>query len=230
MSFIVVHCEPEAESQGEHQVLTFPMLVAIMQAADTYGAKVTFALSPQWASFLLVRPRARQLVRSWVANGHELAYHHHGYSNKDTPARWDGYSDMPVAVTDPEYRGTAEDAYNLVSAVLPAVPVASGLMSDAHVDWQPGLTYKAWGGGLISLPTSEVIMGVDVQVLTYAAIQFSVSPAEVEAAIPLLGPDASIGLVLHAYQLPDVMEDMLTMLSSLNAAGMAPVTLSSLLQ
>ena len=232
-SFLAVHCEPAAETAGAHQTATFPLLATIIQAADAFGAKVTFALSPQWAEFISRRFASRKLVSSWVRDGHELAYHHHGFTNLGTPAGWDGYSSMPVAAGDVAYRGTAEDAYALVSSVLPGVPVTSAMMSDSNADWVPSLSRRATGGSFVSMPSTDVLgpESTSVDVLTYDSIAGgdAVAPLEVEAAILTMGSDDVLGLVLHAEHLPDVHSNLLTILDTLQRAGMAPSTLSSLL-
>jgi len=196
-SFIIVHCEPGLPPDGSHPEAQWGNLAHLVSMAEAQRCNLTIALSPPWGRFALQWPNLRSTLARWIASGHELAYHHHGYGS---PPGWDGFSNVPAAAAHPEYRGTAEDGFALVTATLPAAPVRVGAMTGAASDWSEDLTIRAKGGGALSVPTLETVNGCEVLAVTYEPIAGSgsaLTPADVRDLIATARDGEVLGLVLH---------------------------------
>ncbi|MEW6405373.1 MAG: hypothetical protein AB1649_26580 [Chloroflexota bacterium] len=132
------------------------MLEAFGEMADEYGHKLTLEFQPQWAEYALQNPTALAQIRSWEADGHEIAVHHHGVSH----VAWDGYTNVPGYENHPKYRGTMDDAMALLEQLPASGEIQTGGMSDELDDWPLTLIYATGtlgmsGGGLLSTPQAK---------------------------------------------------------------------------
>ncbi len=106
--FVAVHCEPTDE---EEIARNFVVLREMVAYADAYHVKLTIMLTPQWADYIAADPTRLAEVQGWMANGHEIAAHHHSIYH----STWDGYTDFPPDVVRAQvrrprpYLGTLDD-------------------------------------------------------------------------------------------------------------------------
>ncbi len=85
-SFFVVHCDPDY-ADFPH----FNKLRKMVHIADQHQVPLTLEMSPQWVDFILADPARIDTIRTWQANGHEIAAHHHGIFH----CFYDGYTNYP---------------------------------------------------------------------------------------------------------------------------------------
>lgn len=113
-----------------YQAVMWPTAIKIVELANKYGFKLTLALNPQWAEYILKDDKKIRIVREWQGQGHELAFHHHGFDHID----WNGYSNRPEAAGDPRYRGTASEGFAFVKKLAAPNKVVTGSITDAKSD------------------------------------------------------------------------------------------------
>ncbi|MBU4267665.1 MAG: hypothetical protein KJ808_02295 [Acidobacteria bacterium] len=109
----------------------WPTVIELVQKADEFGFKLTLALNPQWAEYILEDNAKVNLVKTWQENGHEMAFHHHGFDHPD----WNGYSNRPEAENDGLYLGIVNDGYMFVENLASPYRVSSGTHSDLPLDF-----------------------------------------------------------------------------------------------
>ncbi|MGM0601214.1 MAG: hypothetical protein ACQETH_15500, partial [Candidatus Rifleibacteriota bacterium] len=88
----------------KYQQVLWPTAIKLINAANRCGHKLTLAFNPQWAEYILNSEDRTKLLRLWQQQGHEVAFHNHGYDHRD----WSGYSNRPEVTNDPRYRGVME--------------------------------------------------------------------------------------------------------------------------
>lgn len=113
-----------------YQAVMWPTAIKIVELANKYGFKLTLALNPQWAEYILKDDKKIKIVREWQGQGHELAFHHHGINHID----WNGYSNRPEAAGDPRYRGTASEGFAFVKKLAAPNKVVTGCITDTKSD------------------------------------------------------------------------------------------------
>lgn len=133
----------------KYQEALWPSLRSLVALADSYNFKLTIALNPQWAEYILASAERTATARSWLSNGHEIAFHHHGCDHPD----WSGFSNrtnlaecgccfdppgfpylgVPGCPTQ-AYRGTANDGFSFVSQLASPGKVITGAVTDAAYD------------------------------------------------------------------------------------------------
>jgi hypothetical protein len=130
----------------DYQKALWPTAKALVEEADRYNLKLTLAFTPQWAEYILQDDNKIEQVKEWLANGHELAFHHHGIDHID----WDGYSNRNPAELDRNaerfigklktaaYRGTASEGFDwlkkLAAKADPGYRILTGCITDAAKD------------------------------------------------------------------------------------------------
>jgi len=178
------------------------LLVVFVALADQYGHKLTLEFQPQWAEYALTHPNALAQLRSWEANGHEIAVHHHGVSH---PA-WDGYTNAPGYQNRPEYRGTMENAMALLNQLTANGPPLTGDMTDEETNWPPTLIYATGGlgmqgGSLTSTPTTVTYHGVTATQVSNRSFVLDkgldATLEELQAAVQAAAPGKIVGIVTH---------------------------------
>jgi hypothetical protein len=204
-AFIAIHCEPGDDARTtdrpEHY---WPKLVDLVELADEYDVKLTLMFNPQWATYILADETKLELVRSWEANGHEIAAHHHGPSYGNS---WDGYTNEPGYKTDKEYLGNMTDYINLLNQLPAGGRVYSGGIasaSDKPFDWPEGIIYSAEGiesTSILSTPTEIEYNGQAATELSYGGFELGgVHTSDLPTLISLYETSNSsqyIGLVFH---------------------------------
>jgi hypothetical protein len=71
----------------DYQKALWPTVKELVEEADRYNLKLTLALNPQWAEYILQDDKKIEALKNSVRNGHEFAFHHHGINHVD----WNGY-------------------------------------------------------------------------------------------------------------------------------------------
>ncbi len=186
-------------------------LVAFVELADRYGAKVSLQFSEPWARYVFEN-NLTSTVLAWEANGHEIALHHHGPTHKF----FDGYTDRPDLIrtdgwyaTPGVYKG---DMAALMAYLDPlaANPIVSAGMSDAATDWPEGVLYYATKAGednaksdLVSVPWQTTYNGSTVTVVTNAGYAIdhlgdaAVTLTDIENALQTATADQILGIVIN---------------------------------
>jgi len=130
-----------------YQKALWPTVIKLIQLADKYDFKLSLALNPQWAEYILNDDQKIEYIRKWVHNGHELAFHHHGINQID----WNGYSNRSInnyfrnkedrftkKLDSDSYRGSAKQGFDqlkqLASKIDQSYKVQTGCITDTAVD------------------------------------------------------------------------------------------------
>ncbi len=161
-------------------------------------------MNPQWVTYILADNDRTSLVRSWVANGHEIGFHHHG----PHLGSWNGYTNQNEFMNDPEYIGTINEAMQLFEELLEE-PVVAGTIADKDIaeDFPVGLLYHTSGGSdkqdhLYSIPETATENGQIYQNLTHARLGASrnavnLDVGELELFIRKYNGDKVMGVIFH---------------------------------
>jgi len=133
-----------------YQKALWTTVINLLQLADKYNIKLSLALNPQWAEFILKDEQKIKYLRTWIHNGHELAFHHHGINQID----WNGYSNRSQKnhfnkrkdkfdkftkklYTD-AYRGTAKEGFSqlkkLALKIDSSYKIITGSITDTAID------------------------------------------------------------------------------------------------
>jgi hypothetical protein len=234
--FFAVHIETsDHNTQSASVADEWLMLVSLVEMADSYGHKLTLEFQPQWAEYALAHPEALTQIRAWEANGHEIAFHHHGLSH----AAWDGYTNATGHSADAGYRGTMDEALALVSQLPAGGIVRTAGMTDEETDWLPALIYATGGtgksgGGLRSTPGTVSYNGMTVTQVSNQGYVLSVgkaaSFAEVLSALGQAGTGEVIGIVTHPFDFWAHQAEVEKLFGSLQARGIQTQTVTSILE
>ncbi len=175
MSTFVVHCEPTRANS-----MMWNELVDLVMLADSFDVPLTIDFSAQWASMILEDEAKIDLLELWLAAGHEIGCHHHGYwGTKDRGSTWDGYTNTPLAQIDPADRNRFLGTMDVYMALLNALPGEriSGCLgtssSGDDVDYVCQLTYSTRGQAIeeaVSVPASVNLNNCLVWEITHALI------------------------------------------------------------
>lgn len=235
-SVFVVHCEPTRANLTMWIELT--NLVAL---AETYSVPLSIDFSPQWATMILEDESKIDALETWIAFGHEIGCHHHGYwGTKQRGSTWDGYTNTPISEIDPEDRdshlGSMVDYMSLLNA-LPGERRSGCLgMSSSQdvIDYPCQLVYSTQGHALedaVSQPTIVSFNDCEILELTHALIASQERGAMQD--LYLQTDDAHVfGVVGHVYNysaFPEQFEQWFSFLASLDPSGGSRNTVSGLL-
>ncbi len=130
-----------------YQIALWPTVIKLVQLADKYDFKLSLALNPQWAEYILKDNQKIEHIRKWVHNGHELAFHHHGINQID----WNGYSNRAQnnnfknredrftnKLVSDSYRGSAKQGFDqlkqLALKIDQSYKVQTGCITDTAID------------------------------------------------------------------------------------------------
>lgn len=216
-AFIAIHLEPGVDPRTTiYQDKYWSSLVDLVALADTYNLKLTLEFTPQWASYVLADSSKLTLVRSWEAEGHEIAVHHHGPHYAST---WDGYTNQVDYVSDPDYIGSISDMMALINQLPSSGQVLTGGISDDNdrsPDWPDGVIYSSEGGingvdDLLGVPTSEDYGGHSVTQLSYAQYTtgaLAVSLEDVQYALHTAQDGQVLGIVFHEFNYAEHPDDI----------------------
>jgi len=148
-------------------------LAKLVALADVYVMPLSIDFTPQWAGMILDDPDKVSTVEEWIANGHEVGCHHHGYwGTKERGSTWDGYTNTPLDDLDPsdrsQFLGTMEEFMTLLNA-LPGER-RSGCMGSAAfadaVDYPCQLEYSTQGYALDDVAVApETLLRNECQVV-----------------------------------------------------------------
>ncbi|MCR4369475.1 MAG: hypothetical protein NUV67_06235 [archaeon] len=200
IAFIAVHME--AGPIVPYVRDNWPVLEELVELADSKGFKLTLQFNPQWGVYILDDPGRLALLRSWEANGHEIALHHHGLSHNN----WNGYTNEPGRENDPRYKGTITEMMAIMNRLPADGQMITGSVTDADTDWPRGMLYNTSGGArqqdLLSSPRKAVWNGSEVTIIQhrmYAVGTADAAPlSEIEEAYQNM--DGQImGIVFHVH-------------------------------
>ena len=80
-AFVAIHLEPGSDARTtERPAQYWQTLVNLIETADEHNVTLTLMFNPQWATHILANQTKLDLLRSWEAEGHEIAAHHHSPS------------------------------------------------------------------------------------------------------------------------------------------------------
>lgn len=221
--FITVHCEPGSDPHSTgYQQLHWPALVDLVESAESHGHVLNIWMNPQWVSYILADSGRTNLVRSWVADGHELGIHHHGPHQ----GNWNGYTNQSEFSNSTEYIGTMDDAMKLYEQLLGEPPVA-GTITDKDIayDFPVGMPYHTSGGSdkeehLYSTPETVTNNGQTYQNLTHARFgaernAVNLDTDELELVLKNYDGNEIVGIVFHTFEYdenPASFDEMFVML------------------
>ena len=158
-----------------YQQALWPTAVKLVKSADRYDFKLTLALNPQWAKYILQDMKRVKTVGLWLENGHEIAFHHHGVNHID----WNGYSNRlgrnstigggeyhryRNKLNNGDYLGTVDEGFQWVKTLVALAgssqKVISGCITDTRIDLPDEVTILTEGGkrlekDLISPPLAQ---------------------------------------------------------------------------
>ena len=236
VSVFVVHCEPTRANQ-----IMWLELVDLVIVAESYNIPLSIDFTPQWTSMILEDETKTAALETWIAKGHEIGCHHHGYwGTKERGSTWDGYSNTPLSEIASEdhdrYLGTMADYMALLNA-LPGERL-SGCLGTSNpaddIDYPCQLVYSTQGHALedaVSEPTSRVLNNCDVLEISHALIASQERGALQE--LYLQTDDAQVFCVVgHVYNyadFPGQFEQWFSFLGSLDLSGNSRNTVSGLL-
>ena len=234
-SVFVIHCEPTTADSA-----MWLTLVDLIESATAHNVPATILFTAQWARMVLDDEARIDQLNAWIANGHEIGCHHHGYwGTKNRGAQWDGYTNTPVEDLDPadrsSYLGTMDD-YMAILGALPGERRTGCLGTDEGdaIDWPCDLDY-ATAGHAVEHATSTP------STVLYGACSFTeighgllISPprGSMVAAYEACSVDAVFGTVIHVYnvaELPMACEAWFDHLVSVDPNGERRFTVSGLL-
>ncbi|MBN1859712.1 hypothetical protein JW848_11010 [Candidatus Bipolaricaulota bacterium] len=236
-SVFVVHCEPTRANP-----LMWLQLVDLVAQADAYNVPLSIDFTPQWASMILEDAAKIEAIRNWIAAGHEVGCHHHGYwGTKERGSTWDGYTNTSIGELDPadqaHFLGTMDVYMSLLNS-LPGERL-SGCMAGSHagddIDYPCQLRYATIGYSLdhvATTPTEIVRNGCDVVEIGHGLIA-SQDQAALRALYETTSDDATFGVNGHVYNfaaLPQAFIEWFRYLHALDPAGNARGTVSSVLE
>ena len=157
-TFLMVHFEvggadfpwykeiaPGADNRNlKYQEALWPIAVKMIEAANSKDFKLTLCFNPQWAEYILKDERKIEAIRQWQNQGHELAFHHHGYDHPD----WNGFSNSndPKVKNDKRYRGRADEGFAYVKKLAAPDKVITGTVTDASNDLPEDILINTYGG------------------------------------------------------------------------------------
>jgi hypothetical protein len=100
-----------------------------VKMADSYDAKLTIEMNPQWVEFFKADEDRLKTVMDWYKNGHELALQHHGADHID----WNGFTNRTNKKNDPRYRGNIQDMLKIMSSL--GIPMKTMTLSEHKQDY-----------------------------------------------------------------------------------------------
>jgi hypothetical protein len=124
------------------QKAVWPSVLKLVKAAHKYGHKLTLAMNPQWAEYILQDKEKIKICRKWVSEGHEFAFHHHGLNHLD----WNGYTNrglpgkekpegrMIMKLKKMTRRGTVDDGLDFLQQLAHKIKQPYGIISGCITD------------------------------------------------------------------------------------------------
>ena len=235
VSVFVVHCEPTRANP-----IMWIELVNLVALAEEYDVPLTIDFTPQWASMILNDPDIIESLEGWIAAGHEIGCHHHGYwGTKERGSTWDGYtntSQSEIASEDRDrYLGTMANYMDLLNA-LPGERRSGCLGSSTEdaIDYPCQLAYSTQGHALehaVSLPRDLETNDCHVTEIGHALIASQARGALQD--LYLQTDDGQVfGVVGHVYNyadFPGQFEQWFVFLSSRDEPGEFRGTVSGVL-
>ena len=147
---INVHIEPT--SNPKETLEHWRTVQSIVELSDDYEMKLSLHFSPSVAKFVAGSAENLDLVRSWEANGHEIAAHHHDPSHVE----WDGYTNNTSRIGSRDYKGTVDELLEIVTALTADGEILVGSGTKDGEEWPEGVIYGSAGG---SPPSYEDLVG-----------------------------------------------------------------------
>lgn len=216
-------------------------LTDLVALADEHRIPLSIDLTAQWASMILEDEEKLDAVVRWLAAGHEIGCHHHGYwGTKHRTSTWDGYTNTPLADIAPQdraqYVGTMDD----YMAVLNALPgertsgcLGGSITADA-IDHPCQIVYSTQGHALedsISRPITEARGNCTITEIGHAVLV--TQETRVLQDLYLSTSDANtfgvVGHVTNYAEMPHAFEAWFGFLQSQDPSGETRGTVSEVL-
>lgn len=237
ISIFVVHCEPTRANP-----MMWLELTSLVALADEHSVPLSIDFTPQWATIILSDPSKLAALESWIAGGHEIGCHHHGYwGTKDRGSTWDGYTNTQLSEIETDDRdkflGTMDDYMALLNA-LPGVRrsgcLGGGSDSEDAVDYPCQIEYSTQGHALEHAVTQPVVVEIgDCQVIEIGHALIASQERGALQDLYLQTDDAHVfGVVGHVYNyadFPGQFEQWFAFLASLDEAGECRETVAGIL-
>jgi len=235
-SVFVVHCEPTRANPVMWAALTD--LVAL---AEGYRIPLSIDFTAQWASMILKDEAKVHAVETWLAAGHEIGCHHHGYwATKERNSTWDGYTNTPLSDVDPQDRarflGTMDDYMAILNA-LPGERTSGcfgGSAAADAVDHPCRIVYSTRGQALedaVSQPVTEIVGDCTIREIGHALLVSQEKDALNDLYLTT-ADEYVFGVVGHAYNFadfPEAFEAWFAFLNSVDPCGETRTTVSELI-
>jgi len=236
ISVFVVHCEPTRANP-----IMWLELTSLVALANEYDVPLSIDFTPQWAAMIVEDEAKIAAVEGWIALGHEIGCHHHGYwGTKERGSTWDGYTNTPIEALDPADQGRFLGTMDDYMALLNALPGErrSGCMGSAatedSVDYPCQLVYSTQGHALehaVTVPQKLERNGCQVLEIGHTLIAIQDRGA-LRALYEQTSDESVFGVVGHVYNyadFPGQFQQWFAFISSLDKAGDDRGTVSSVL-
>ena len=107
------------------QAYLFETAVKLVQKADEYDFHLTLAINPQWAEYILLDSARINIIKGWLEQGHEIAFHHHSLNHPD----WNGFSNNPSALNNPTpFLGNVDDGLDFIKNLITPTHVNTAMI------------------------------------------------------------------------------------------------------
>jgi hypothetical protein len=145
---IALHLDPNGPNVTQATAEHWERLTGIMAEADKHGHKLTILMSSDWAELADEESSRKMALKTWVANGHQLGYHHHTCDH----ASPDGYRDISLgSCTGATDRGSVALAFAKVRDLATSLELSTSVDIAAQgpntngvyraAEWQPEAIY-----------------------------------------------------------------------------------------
>ncbi len=128
----------------KYQEALWPSAVKMVEAANVKNFKLTLCFNPQWGEYILADNARIEITKQWQKQGHEIAFHHHGYDSPD----WNGFSnrDDQKIKNSPKYRGKVAEGFSFIEKLAIPEKVVTGTVSDSQKDLPNDILINTYGG------------------------------------------------------------------------------------
>ncbi len=236
-AYLIIHFEPATDTQIDDNWTDLEIFIA---AADAGNHKITLAFAHHWASNILANASRLTQVRSWQANGHELALHHH---SRDHPTEWDGYSNTPPPQQNPNspYLGNMTDLMALMNQLPASGNIVTSASDGRETDWHQSLLYSAESGvktiaDLVSQPVINTYAGSEVTTVTKAGykVHFTSYEAQlttdfIDSKLNLTTSEDIVGFVIQNETFSDYLAELQDLFDTLERRAIPMRSLGDIL-
>jgi len=216
-------------------------LTDLVALANGYSVPLSIDFTPQWATMILDDPSKIEALENWIAAGHEIGCHHHGYwGTKERGSTWDGFTNTPLSEIDSDDRDKSQGTMDDYMALLNGLPGErrSGCLgssdSDDAGDYPCQIEYSTQGHALEHAVTQPTVVEIgDCQAIEIGHALIASQKRQALQTLYLQTADNFIfGVVGHVYNyadFPGQFKQWFSFLSSLDEVGEYRGTVSGVL-